>query len=119
MLIERQLPIFIIGTTILILVPPILLGSGAVESGTAMIFAAVIGPLGIFMGCGGAYSYSSRKSRNVRLIIWGLLAIGMSVCLGAHGLLALETWHRLLFFGSACLPPAAYITAFILYKESE
>lgn len=110
MLFERPVSLATTGISLAIMIPECnaLLEQPNQVPGAALIVGAAIGAIGIYVGSMTASSCHKTPGRTIRLIMWGLLATGLSIGTVYFGLWAPEYWQKLLFLGAACLPLFAY-----------
>ena len=111
MLFERPVSLATAGISLAIMIPEF---NALVEQpnqvpGTALIVGAVIGAISIYVGSATASTYYKTLGRTLRLAVWGLLGLGMTICTCYFGLRTQEGWHKLIFFGTGCLPLFAHL----------
>ncbi len=111
MLFERPVSLAITGISLAITVPEFsaLLEQPNRAPGSILIVGALIGALAIYLGSTIASLYHKRLGRTLRLAVWGLLGLGMSIGTVYFGLRAPEYWHKVFFFGAGCLPLIAHV----------
>jgi len=111
MLFERPVSLATTGISLAIMIPECnaLLEQPNQVPGTALIAGAVIGAIGIYLGSTTASSYYKTLGRTLRLAVWGLLGLGMTICTCYFGTRVQEWWHKLIFFGIGCLPLFAHL----------
>jgi len=111
MLFERPVSLATTGISLAIMIPECnaLLEQPNQVPGTALIAGAVIGTIGIYLGSATASSYYKTLGRTLRLAVWGLLGLGMTICTCYFGIRVQEWWHKLIFFGAGCLPLFVYL----------
>ena len=116
MLFERPVSLATAGISLAIMIPEF---NALVEQpnqvpGTALIVGAVIGAISIYIGSATASTYYKTLGRTLRLAVWGLLGLGMTICTCYFGIRVQEWWHKLFFFGTGCLPLFAHLS--VLFK---
>ena len=111
MLLERPISIATTGISLVIMVPEFskLLEQPNQVPGPTLIAGAVISAVGIYLGSAAANSYYKTLGRTLRLAVWGLLGLGMTICTCYFGIRVQEGWHKLIFFGTGCLPLFAHL----------
>jgi len=111
MLFERPVSLATTGISLAITVPEFsaLLEQPNQVPRSILIAGALISALGIYLGSTIASSYHKRLGRTLRLTVWGFLGLGMSIGTVYFGLRAPEHWHKVLFFGTGCLPLIAHV----------
>ena len=111
MLFERPVSLATTGISLAIMVPEFskLMKQPNQVPGTALIAGAVIGAIGIYVGSTTASTYYKTLRRTLRLAVWGLLGLGMSVGTVYFGSRAPGYWHKVFFFGAGCLPLVAHV----------
>ena len=116
MLFEQPISIATTGISLVIMVPEFskLLEQPNQVPGPTLIAGAVISAVGIYLGSAAANSYYKTLGRTLRLAVWGLLGLGMTICTCYFGLRTQEWWYRLIFFGTGCLPLFAHVA--VLFK---
>ena len=94
MLFERPVSLITTGISLAILIPECsaLLEQPNQVPGAALIVGAVIGAIGIYVGTATASTYYKTVGRTIRLTLWELLALGMSIGTVYFGLRATEYW---------------------------
>ena len=115
MLFERPVSFVTTGISLAIMIPECsaLLEQPNQAPGSVLIAGAVIGAVGIYLGCTVASSYYKTLGRTLRLTAWGLLGIGMSMSTVYFGLRAPDWGNRLIFFGAGCLPLGACLAVLL------
>lgn len=110
MLFERPMSLVSVGISLAIMIPECkaLLEQPNQVPGPALLAGAVIGAGGIYLGSALASSYNKTLGRTVRLTMWGLLGLGISIGTIYFGLRAPETSQKMVFLGAGCLPLLAY-----------
>ena len=116
MLFERPVSLATTGISLAIMIPECnaLLEQPNQVPGTALIAGAVIGAISIYAGSATANTYYKTLGRTLRLAVWGLLGLGMTICTCYFGIRAQEWWHKLFFLGTGCLPLFAHVA--VLFK---
>ena len=111
MLFERPVSLATTGIALAIMIPECnaLLERPNQVPGPALIAGAVIGAIGIYVGSTTASTYYKTLGRTLCLAVWGLLGLGMTICTCYFGTWVQEWWHKLIFFGTGCLPLFAYL----------
>ena len=111
MLFERPISLATTGISLAILVPEFsaLLKKPNQVPRTILIAGVLIGAVGIYLGSAVASSYYKTLGRALRLAVWGFLGLGMSIGTVYFGLRAPEYWHKVIFFGTGCLPLIAHV----------
>lgn len=117
MLIERQLGYAASGISAAILFPAYsaMLENSEFTPGVAIMVAACIGGLGVFMGTGVALSYDKRSACLIRLLLWCGIAGALSWMSGSCALQATEQGSRLFYLTGSSLPLIAYL--FVLLTQ--
>jgi hypothetical protein len=116
MLFERPVSLVTTGISLAIMIPEsnALLEQPNQVPGTALIVGAVIGAIGIYVGSTTASTYYKTLGRTLRLAVWGLLGLGMTICTCYFGIRLQEWWHKLFFIGTGCLPLFTHLA--VLFK---
>ena len=111
MLFERPVSLVATGISLAIMIQECnaLLKQPNQVPGPTLIAGAVIGAIGIYLGSTTASTYYKTLGRTLRLAVWGLLGLGMTICTCYFGIRVQEWWHKLIFFGSGCLPLFAHL----------
>ena len=111
MLFERPVSLATTGIALAIMIPECnaLLERPNQVPGPALIAGAVIGAIGIYVGSTTASTYYKTLGRTLCLAVWGLLGLGMTICTCYFGTRVQEWWHKLIFFGTGCLPLFAHL----------
>jgi hypothetical protein len=111
MLFERPVSLATTGISLAIMIPEFnaLLEQPNQVPSTALIVGAVISAIGIYVGSTTASTYYKRLGRTLRLAVWGLLGLGMTICTCYFGIRVQEWWHKLILFGTGCLPLFAHL----------
>jgi hypothetical protein len=111
LLIERPLSLTTTAIAVALIVPECsaLLSQPGRSPRMIVLIASLIGSIGISFCSAVSSTFSSRSGRVVRLVLWGIVAVGLGLCVGFCMLKAREFWMRLLFTGAAVLPLLAYL----------
>jgi len=118
MLFERSISIATTGISLAMMIPECnaLLEQPNQVPGATLIIGAVIGAIGIYVGSTTASTYSKRLGRALRLVVWGLLGLGMTISTCFFGVRMQEWWHKLIFFAIGCLPLSAHLVVVFLRR---
>jgi membrane protease YdiL (CAAX protease family) len=111
MLMERPLALATTGISLALMIPECnaLMEQPNQFPGAVLIAGVLIGAVGIYVGSTTASSYYKALGRAIRLTVWGLLGLGMSIVTVYFGLRVTEYWQKALFLGTGCLPLLAYL----------
>jgi hypothetical protein len=113
MLIEKPLSLCTLGTSVAIIIPEVsLIASNADrEPSLFLVIAAILGGTGVYLGTSVALSFSELFGRIVRLTIWSISAILISLLIGFCVFRAAHFWQKAIFFVGSCLPMLGLIVA--------
>ncbi len=122
MLIERLLPLALTGIAAALIVPEIarlLSQTNTDPTPVTVVAATVLGSAGINMGTAISSTYSFRASRVMVFVIWGILALSLSIGVGFCFTRAFEISHKVMFLGGIVLPLVAFLVELIShFRES-
>ena len=82
----------------------------------SMLFGAVAGAVGIYLGAAVAFACESRPSRVLRLFTWLLLAVALTGCLALGAFRATGGQHTLL--AMACALPLSSLALALFHSRS-
>jgi len=118
MLFERPISIATTGISLAMMIPECnaLLEQPKQVPGATLMIGAAIGAIGVYVGSTTATTYSKRLGRTLRLAVWGLLGLGMTICACFLGIRVQEWWHKLIFFAIGCLPLSAHLVVVFLRR---
>jgi hypothetical protein len=113
MLMERPIALATTGISLALMISE---GNALMEQpsqvpGPVLIAGALMGAIGIYLGSRTASSYYKTLGRAVRLTVWGLLGLGMSIATVYFGLRSPGFVEKMIFLGTGCLPFLAYVGA--------
>lgn len=81
--------------------------------GPALIAGTLIGGIGVYLGSATAINCSRRLERALRLPVWGLLGLAMTVCTAYFVFRPPAGWQKLFFIGFSCAPLVAYLAVLL------